>query len=303
MTELIVAGSFVLVPLFLIVPLLGKYIDIRHASLQAARYEAWEYTVWYADRDDKAAGFHRRQPVKKLKDTKNESHRRFLSDPGIELANRDQRGWRFSDRNRLWADHNGVPLYGLLDERKAIRRSKLRGPRQAPDPLKIGKIILAVPQLAANFMSKILSVAKVKADFDVINTKGYFKSKVRVPTTNVDGLEPFDKINLIFSSQAGVLGDSWNTGGKDHTEYQVGGIVPTKLLDNRPIDAILSVVGVFAPELKPCTRRKQGSLWFGHVDIDAVHPDRLESGGRHRCDRRSGLCDFDPLPPQTECKP
>jgi hypothetical protein len=35
----------VLVPLLLIVPLLGKYIDMNQAALQASRYVAWEKTV------------------------------------------------------------------------------------------------------------------------------------------------------------------------------------------------------------------------------------------------------------------
>ena len=47
MTEFQICAAYVLIPLFLMVPLLAKYIDIKHATISAARYQAWEYTAWY----------------------------------------------------------------------------------------------------------------------------------------------------------------------------------------------------------------------------------------------------------------
>ena len=49
MTETLITASTILVPLLLLIPLFGKYIDIKHSAIQAARYEAWEYTVWYGN--------------------------------------------------------------------------------------------------------------------------------------------------------------------------------------------------------------------------------------------------------------
>lgn len=53
MTEFVISAAFVLLPLFVFIPLLGKYIDFKHSALQAARYQAWEYTVWYDDIDER----------------------------------------------------------------------------------------------------------------------------------------------------------------------------------------------------------------------------------------------------------
>ncbi|HWT71543.1 MAG TPA: TadE family protein [Oxalicibacterium sp.] len=47
MVELVIVAGFVLVPLFLAIPLIGKYLDMRSSAVQAARYAAWERTVWY----------------------------------------------------------------------------------------------------------------------------------------------------------------------------------------------------------------------------------------------------------------
>jgi len=51
MTEFTIAAAFVLVPLFLMLPLLGKFMDMKASSIQAARYAAWERTAWYGNSD------------------------------------------------------------------------------------------------------------------------------------------------------------------------------------------------------------------------------------------------------------
>ena len=82
MTEFVITAAYLLVPLFLIVPLLAKYIDIKHAGINAARYQAWEYTSWHDPVDDheimdnftKAA-----RPNKTKATTQDETRRRFFS--------------------------------------------------------------------------------------------------------------------------------------------------------------------------------------------------------------------------------
>jgi len=119
MTELLITASMVLVPLLLLIPLLGKYIDIKHSTIQAARYEAWEYTVWYngtnnGQSDDRPDGYPNTQPVKSLTQTQMESRRRFFSDISLPIANDDKTvGWRSDpgERNPLWMDHEGNMLW------------------------------------------------------------------------------------------------------------------------------------------------------------------------------------------------
>ena len=72
------------------------------------------------------------------------------------------------------------------------------------------------------------------------------------------------------------------------------------------------MVTILAPELSRCHPQidpfnyndGKGSLWFAHVDIDAVHPDRLASGGTHSCDD-AGVCSFEPTRDisQLDCVP
>ncbi len=46
LVETTLLGIFVLVPLLLITPLLGKYVDLQDSTLQAARNAAFARTVW-----------------------------------------------------------------------------------------------------------------------------------------------------------------------------------------------------------------------------------------------------------------
>lgn len=136
MTEFVIAATFVLVPLFVFVPMLAKYIDFKHASIQAARYQAWEYTVWYNDLDERDitenfnsghAGF--RMPLKAADVTRHESQVRIMGQVGTEpaattgssgtdaildLTDEDKEGDYVP--NPLWRDRTGLPFFdGTLE--------------------------------------------------------------------------------------------------------------------------------------------------------------------------------------------
>ena len=128
MTEFVISATYVLVPLFIAVPLLAKYIDIKQASVQAARYEAWEYTAWYEDAtthdhdildnfESGVPGY--LTPEKALTDVRNESRARFMSavgtEPGVDIAPltafERTNGWSDTNANQLWRDHRGLRLF------------------------------------------------------------------------------------------------------------------------------------------------------------------------------------------------
>jgi len=96
MTEFVVSASFVLVPLFLIVPAVGKYVDMKLAAVQSARYVSWEYTAHYSNLSDQPAGFSAisksELPLKSLVTTQREAERRFLSDTAIPNSPTIQNG-------------------------------------------------------------------------------------------------------------------------------------------------------------------------------------------------------------------
>ena len=89
MSEFVIAASFVLIPLFIIVPTVGKYIDMKQAAVSSARYATWEYSAHYVDLRDQPAGFSainsRQLPKKSHLQVAKEAERRFYSDTSIKI--------------------------------------------------------------------------------------------------------------------------------------------------------------------------------------------------------------------------
>ncbi|HKK16545.1 MAG TPA: hypothetical protein VJ981_07545, partial [Gammaproteobacteria bacterium] len=143
-------------------------------------------------------------------------------------------------------------------------------------------------------------------------------------------------LNIDYKAEAAVLTDGWNAGGLGHSINQTGGMVPTKILSEL-ISAIpglneaWDVVSLLVPEWRRCNPSiphfldrnygtvaqwnnsskeydtyedgelsNNGSLWLGYMNIDAVHPDRLDvEDGSHDCP--DGICNFDPEPVFADC--
>lgn len=349
LVEFLIIASFVLIPLFLVVPLFGKYIDMRHATIQAARYEAWEYSVWYhedcernmfasisgADNECPMGGFEEAdQPIKPRSVTARESRQRFFSRtdatltpaaPGDALegalpitAYDGSTGWQLASRNYSWTDHRGTPMYaGGVGGATSLVSST-----DTPTLPVIGDVFdILIDVIATVFgaIGDLLGVLGSSVGFDAINTDGYAKSTVHMTTQNVPVYSTLGTMRgaagahaslatpLSFRASAGVLTDGWNAGGVEHTYNQAGGTVPTVLLKellNLPgLNEVWLVIGLLAPELRECHPaipsflspdfpNDKGSLWLGHIDIDAVHPDRLgDRSGSHQCDD-AGRCDF-----------
>jgi len=327
MTEFVITASYVLVPLFIMVPMLGKYIDIKHAAIQTARYEAWEYTVWYNSDDDNeildnfdAATV----PEKTTADTRDEARVRVMSDPtargvlDIDAADRDI---DIADViNPLWTDHRALPLWdGTYDAASSAALVSSDDTPTIPVLGDVFTILMDVVDFAFSALGDVLGFLGSPAKFSAINNDGYAHSDIAMPIKQYRNQANVGTIltarddtrqDIIFSASAGVLSDAWNAGGVEHTSWQAKGTVPTvllqALLELPVLSTIWDVVTVLAPELSRCHpgfplgegdfmeyNDGKGSLWFSHIDIDAVHPDRLSTGGVHECNDR-GQCYFVP---------
>lgn len=131
MTEFVIAATFVLLPLFVFVPMLAKYIDFKHSAIQAARYQAWEYTVWYNDLDDhdildnfNSGHGSFRMPLKDIATTRHESQTRIMGQvgnyPSDDVGDPNAGAIRpITDAdqtiaytpNPLWRDRRGLPFF------------------------------------------------------------------------------------------------------------------------------------------------------------------------------------------------
>ena len=300
LTEFLIGAVFVLVPLFLLTSIAGKYGDIKYASVQAARYEAWEFTANYANINEQPTGFsavaRSQLPQKTATQVQRESRRRFFSNPSTTLSSRfDRAGYQAADANPLWRYHDGSEMYNAL---AVDNISRTRGSETTPDPTGLITGIIGVADAIFGALASVLAAVGVNAGFDAINEDGYGTSVVSVPIDRapdysyLDGVRSplmFENGNRLFGARAAVLTDSWSAGGTDHTIYQARGLVPTTLLDvllnpgGFPLQDI-AAYGLLTPELR------RSSLRFGQM-IDIIPYDKVEGLGEHSC-TDGGYCEY-----------
>lgn len=270
-----------------------------------------------------------------------EARRRFFSETDTPITNGDKTGmWNMDERNRLWTDHRGeslvldsfsdplpIPsdptpdkiyiLNILLDVISAITSA-------------IAWVLGAIGSDVGFTMINTNAYSKSEVEFPVTAPAGL----IAFPNP-ITGLYDNSVLNLNFTGRAAVLTDGWNTGGLGHTINQTGGLVITKLFAE-VIEAIpganvmWDVVSLLVPEFRRCnpsiphfldtnygtvakwegngytnyadgTLSNNGSLWLGYMNVDAIHPDRLDvDDGTHDCP--DGICNFDPEPVFADCE-
>jgi hypothetical protein len=241
-TEFLIAAVYVLVPLFLIVPLVGKYIDVKQAAIQQARFEAWEYTAWFMHRDNimdiprHNRGI--RSAVRPWRETRKAGELIFFSDITAPDYGR-QRADTSISWNPLWRDHRGKSLFTGGDT--VVLNGSLKE-RETPNPSGknyVNDLINTISDVT-KAVEKVLHFEGQHAGFDALNTKGYFTSDVRlslrspgdvVPFFSLDDAGKTDGGSLIFREKAAVLAGSWDAGSTKNAIAETKGLVLSSLLE------------------------------------------------------------------------
>lgn len=102
MTEVLIS-LVVFAPLFLMVPILGKYLDIKNSNMAASRYAVWERSVW----SDESASWNDGENHKTDAQIQQEMTARFLTDPLEPIRSGAQTA---STENGLWTSHEPEQL-------------------------------------------------------------------------------------------------------------------------------------------------------------------------------------------------
>jgi hypothetical protein len=235
--ELIVL-SLVLVPLTLIVPILGKLIDIAHTTSIASRYVAFEGTIHHAG---STSGW------KSDTALSNEVRRRFYSQQGLSIKTNDVVSEINEDRNPLWTDHRGNHLL--------------------PDFNQVS--VSTTKQNASSIFNGLAKILDLTDNFD-LNSNNLYRGDVNVQLANIAGLVPFDDINLNVHRHTVVLVDTWaakNAGEIESKVKDAGLIFPHQVL-NATAQVLNPVIQLFEFNASPPK--------VGKVEPDYVPSDRLK---------------------------
>lgn len=280
MIELLIAAGFVLVPLFLTIPLLGKYLDLRASAVQTARYAAWERTVWYGGDAASSLGWfgvsrrwHANEKsddqirseiaVRLLSDTSPEPGASFpLTEPPMAEAfssiDRSANAFRGNSK-KLWQDRNEQ---ALLAEYKDVANSVINN--DAPGTL--NKVLKPIAEVGATLGPFTLEM------------RGAYAATVTMQVRDID----YDHF-LAKSSTTGfretnvLLANGWNADGpnapdKTSVLQQTKGLVPFsifkgKIGDIPVMEYLQTAMSVFLPEVS--------KLDLGKIEPEAVPADRL----------------------------
>ncbi|MDP1862968.1 MAG: hypothetical protein ACOH1Q_12535 [Thiobacillus sp.] len=229
--------SLVLVPLILIVPLLGKYMDIAQTTAVASRYTAFEGAVRHSSSTDS---------WKSDAELATEVHRRFFSNSDAPIKTNDVAGDFNAHRNTLWFDHRGKPLLPEFVTNVLVTTNKesLSQPAGA---------------LAGNFS---------------LPEQNLYTGRVNVNIADIAGLKPFDSLGLGMTRWTTVLVDPWAASGPGQVTDNVQGaglLFPYQALEviAQPLAVLMSnpALAILGADTTPPD--------VGRVDPDRVPQDRV----------------------------
>ena len=246
------AVALVLIPLFLLVPMIAKYQDISHFSQLAARYAAFDAIV----RNDTAGTW---KPEAQLAA---EVQRRFFSNSDAPIKTGDVAGNYDATRNLFWSTPVGQSLITDLNSDVTVSYGTASGASHAD-----------------GFQAASDKAKFILADQLQLPARGIYRANVSVRIANLPaGLrfyEPFDTIGLHMSRSTTLLIDPWTARDPQQVEEKIlvsATIFPAASLAeiSSTVDAIISIVdapgGISGPLL--------GQLEFWR---DVVPEDRLKA--------------------------
>ncbi len=288
MTEMLVASAFVVVPLFLIIPTVGKYIDMKHAAVDSARYTAWERTVHFnsATLGNQPSGFDGfasgNFPIKSDETLAKEAQLRIFTDAETPIQSSTNVG-----RN-LWTYYDGSPIYSPgLTERPGINSNQ-----NTPDKtFGIARTAVSIVGDVVSFITGIIPFSS--SQFDAINMRGGTATSMAMSVEetpqfltvlgdNSGNRTPLIDIGANFKmhAKAGVLSQTWSAGGGEHLQSQAQALAPTKLIGDLFNSFSLPGIGsgqnvialaLLTPEFS------DKNLVFGQMDIDALPRDKFSN--------------------------
>ena len=261
LTEFIVV-ALALVPLFLIVPLIGKYQDISHAAQMASRYVAFDAPVNNDDIDDSS--------FKTADQLAGEVRRRFFSNVDAPIKTNDIAGNFDTYRNPLWSDTTGKALIADFDNDVCVSfgmpGNGFCSGATAGSGGYGGKGYGTTPFLSP-----------VRSKFGLTES-GLFTGAVYVRLANIPGLKPFDDINLVMARHTSLTPNPWAASSIAKVESAIKNTVPTTLF--APIQPAVDAVIYVAEAGEIASGPKFGDM---SVQRDMVPSDRLCTYGAADC--------------------
>jgi hypothetical protein len=166
--------ALVLTPLFIAVPLVGKYIDLMNATESASRYVAFE-----------AMARNSASSWKTDAELATEVRRRFFSNADAPIKTGDVAGDFTAHRNPMWTDHTGRPFISRFADDVGVR---------------------------TQVDSRNALAAALFADPMGLSERNWYTATVTVRTAAIPEFVALDAAGLSISRRTVLLADAWTAG-------------------------------------------------------------------------------------------
>jgi len=269
MVEFVVAATFFLVPLFLALVVMGKFTDVQHTTNMAARYGAWERTIWYDD-SGTMFGNYNSSNHKTAAQISNEISVRLINDRSRAtsvIRNTDKAATGFANGiDPMWHDNEHIAYLSRFDQQATnitrttpstdIVGGAINLIKSMPLPSSVtGTIVPPVPNdtLAISTVS-LTGIARESAAYQRL-----------WPRSEVWGAA-WEGID--FSATGAILSNTWHANGATSTVRMVEESVPmSKGLGNIAGTAVTAGMKLWDPFGE--------SPDWGKIAPDVVPADRL----------------------------
>jgi len=269
MVEFVVAALFFLVPLFLALVVMGKFTDVQHTTTMAARYGAWERTVWYNDEGTLFNTYN---------GSNHKSATQISNEIGVRMINdRSQNTNIFKDTDKsattfangmdpMWRDNANEKYLEEFSQQSTsvasealpidVAGTALGVIRALPLPSSVtGTIVPPVP-------TDTLAVSVVSLNGVARNSTAYQRLWPRSTVWNADWA------GLDFTATGAILSNTWYANGRGATKKMVEESVPM----SRGLGSVAGTA--VAIGMRAWDPLGESPDW-GKVAPDVVPPDRL----------------------------
>ena len=224
--EFVVIALFVLVPMYLAVQALGKFADVRSVANNAARYAAWEKTVWHEETTSDFAKINAPNQKSTLS-IHNEMLVRVFNDraAGLKYANTDKTATTLAKgTDPLWKDTAGTAL--LSNPASIGLTAKYEKPSKDILGSAIGLINkIAVPSITGTLAPPVPTdtLAVVSFNLDKVGDKSEVYKRLWSKKAGMTA----DWVGLDYTASAAILSNTWAANAAGGTKGMVAKSVPT----------------------------------------------------------------------------
>lgn len=265
MVEFIVAGIFVLVPLFLAISIFGKFINVQHIAEAAARYGAWERTVWYEASPESGKFDQYNQPNRKSADEiRNEIGVRVLNDRSSETVVKAGDKGTSSFANGLdpmFRDMAGTAYMTDYSQLSSVQAIAAPEKKIAGTALEFLRDVPMFKQLVPAVPQDTLVTATIRFTDVAKSSEAY---KRLWPDAAWSGLN--------FEAKSGILSNTWAANSSSGTKVMVAHMVPAAREGQAVKEQLTGNKGV----ILMWDPMAGAGIEVGRIAVDEVPPDRLK---------------------------